>query len=91
MTSCLSSYADGRPYRAPRSTFNPSSTAFLMPRACPTFSLDVSMDWPAFWDKVQSQLRGKSFQRGTLRTYRQVLRTFRSSTKEHKRDTPIVN
>ena len=82
MNLFLSAYADGRPYRAPRSAFDSTPGPFLAPRAMATVALSASVGWPGFWDLVQAQLREKAFQRGTLRTYRQVLRSFRKHMDE---------
>lgn len=82
MNAVLSTYADGRPYRAPRSAFDSTPGPFLSPRAMPTIALTASVGWPGFWNLVQARLREKAFQRGTLRTYRQVLRSFRKHLEE---------
>ena len=80
-------YANDRPYRAPVSAFCVNSSPFLQPPLTATFALTTYIDWPGFWVMIQTALRNKAFQRGTLRTYRQVLRTFRSyivSTASHR-------
>ena len=47
----------------------------------PKLHLDAAMvaqaDWPEFWDAAARQLRSVGLRLGTLRVYRQVLRSFR--------------
>jgi len=65
---------------------SPSSSADQQPKhpgAAPTssnrqssFNDRQSPPWPAFWQRVQTELRKVHFQTGTLKVYRQVLRQF---------------
>jgi len=72
-------YFDGRPYRPPRSRFEPPAGPAAAQATALAIDLNqVTPDWPTFWRAVQRQLTGHRFRRSTLTVYRQILRAFRT-------------
>ena len=76
-------------HRAPRPRFSTTPTqAMIAPPATAgpaAIALAPTMDWPQFWEAVRSDLRARSFQTGTLLTYRQVLRSFKTFIEERRK------
>lgn len=88
MNTCAT-YADGRPYRAPRSRFTSDVCPLIAPPPVVAIALERSaVNWPRFWQLIQSQLRQGGFQTGTLKVYRQVLRAFRTFVEAQRGGAP---
>lgn len=73
-------YTDGRRYRPIQARLAPA-TDYIKPYP----AIDIHHEWSAFWEEIKRALRKEGYQLSTLKTYRQVLRSFRTFIKEHAR------
>ena len=74
MTDFVRTYADGTPYRPPRSRRVPDYAAGPLPVA---WLRSAGLDWPTAWQRLSSELTRRGYQDSSLRAHRQILRRFR--------------